>query len=330
MYAYALIIDIRMKEKKPFVANKNHFYIFFGLALVLFSIIMCLNVGYVARYVSTPFIYLFGSASYLVYIALNILGIRLIFVKKFLKIKINLYFIATIVLIVSGLMFLTHFMTVDKFDGYIALVNKENQSINFIEAFQKVITDAKYFSDTNFLSLFSHPFGAGLLGYALIALFNALFGIKNGGFIIAIILAVVALILYFLPLTLNLIGQSKPVTKKEENETVSDTSTPKQNQQKVHNIDVIKHASEIDPDDYHSEIMGAPNRSAAMSSPTFVQQDSGANNFTIGDNGMFVPARFRTDNGQHVQEEPLNTMNQVDFQNQNQEQPLIPDIILWI
>ena len=314
-----------MKEKKPFVANKNHFYIFFGLALVLFSIIMCLNVGYVARYVSTPFIYLFGSASYLVYIALNILGIRLIFVKKFLKIKINLYFIATIVLIVSGLMFLTHFMTVDKFDGYIALVNKENQSINFIEAFQKVITDAKYFSDTNFLSLFSHPFGAGLLGYVLIALFNALFGIKNGGFIIAIILAVVALILYFLPLTLNLIGQSKPVTKKEENETVSDTSSPKQNQQKVHNIDVVKHASEIDPDDYHSEIMGAPNRSAAMSSPTFVQQDSGANNFTIGDNGMFVPARFRTDNGQHVQEEPLNAMNQVDFQNQNQEQPLIPE-----
>ena len=313
-----------MKEKKPFVANKNHFYIFFGLALVLFSIIMVLNIGYVARYVSTPFTYALGSASYLLYIALNLLGIRLIFVKKFLKIKINLYFAATIVLIVSGLMFLTHFMSVDKFSGYIALTTEEGKSINFFEAFQKVIVDSRYYNDTNFLSLISHPFGAGLLGYVLVALFNALFGIKNGGFIIAIVLAVLALILYFLPLTLNLIGQSKPVTKKEEKETISDTSSPKQNQQKVHNIDVVKHASEIDPSDYHSEITGAPNRSAAMSSPTFVQQDSGANNFTIGDNGMFVPARFRTDNGQHGQEEPVNAMRQVDFPNQNQE-PAIPE-----
>ena len=317
-----------MKEKKPFVANKNHFYIFFGLTLVLFSIIMCLNIGFVARYVSTPFIYALGATSYLFYIALNILGIRLIFFKKFLKVKVNMIFIATTILIISGLMFLTHFMTKDAFGGaYVALASESGKSINFFEGFQKVIKDTEYYKNTNFLSLFSHPFAGGLLGYVLIALFNSLFGIANGGFIIAIVFAVLALVFYFLPLILSLIGQSKAPVKKEEKETVSDTTAQaKQNQQKVKNIDVVRHASEIDPDEYESEIMGAPNRSAAMSSPTFVSQDSGANNFTIGDNGMFVPARFRTDNGQHGQEEPVNAMRQVDFPSQEQAVEETPQV----
>ena len=192
-----------MKEKKPFVANKNHFYIFFGLALVLFSIIMCLNVGIVARYVSTPFIYALGAVSYLLYIALNLLGIRLIFVKKLLKAKVNLIFIATAILIISGLMFLSHFMTVNAFGGeYVALASESGKSINFFEAFQSVIKNTEYYKNTDFLSLFSHPFAGGLLGYVLIALFNSLFGIANGGFIIAIVFAVLAVIFYFLPLIL--------------------------------------------------------------------------------------------------------------------------------
>ena len=69
------------------------------------------------------------------------------------------------------------------------------------------------------------------------------------------------------------------------------------------NIDVVKHASEIDVDNYESEIMGVPKRSAAISSPTFISQDSGANNFTISDNGTFVRAKFVTDNGQHNQQQ---------------------------
>ena len=49
--------------------------------------------------------------------------------------------------------------------------------------------------------------------------------------------------------------------------------------------------------------MGVPKRSATMSAPTFVQQDSGANNFSISDNGLFVPARFvTTDSAQYPNE----------------------------
>ena len=60
-----------------------------------------------------------------------------------------------------------------------------------------------------------------------------------------------------------------------------------------------------------------------MSSPTFVQQDSGANNFSVSDNGMFVPARFVTgENGQHVAQEPLPS----ESEQTNNNQPMEEDV----
>ena len=76
-----------MANKKPFIANRNHFYIFTGIFLCLITLILCLNTGIVARYASTPFTYAFGSLAYLLYVAANILGLRLIFAKRFFKVK---------------------------------------------------------------------------------------------------------------------------------------------------------------------------------------------------------------------------------------------------
>ena len=306
-----------MKEKKPFVANKNHFYIFFGLFLCLFSIVLCLNNRYVARVLSTPFTYALGAVSYLIYIAFNLLGLRLIFVKKFVKIKLNVYILGTILLAVAGVMFFTHFVSIDSLDGkYIAFISDEEKgSVNFMETFNAVFDSVKGgYYNPEFLSLLSYPFAGGIAGYFLVGICNSLFGINNGGFIMAIIICGFALLLYFLPLILKLIGQSKQKedkSSKEDKETISDTSPQKTNQQKIKNIDVIKHASEIDPDNYESEIMGVPKRSATMSAPTFIQQDSGAANFSMADNGMFAPAKFITDNGQHNVEQPVNEIKEV-------------------
>ena len=300
-----------MKEKKPFVANKNHFYVFIGLFLCLFSAILILNTGIVARILSTPFTFVFGSLSYFLYLAVNVLGLRLIFVKKIVKIRFNSYFLASIILFVAVAMFFAHFVSAQSLDGkYLAFANnEENHAINFMEAYRSVFDNIQGgYSNVTSLMLFSHPFASGIIGYFLVAAFNSLFGISNGGLIFAIVVAVISLFIYFLPLILKLMGQNKEKktakAEDEERETVSDISPQKQNQQKVKNIDVVKHASEIDVDNYESEIMGVPKRSATMSSPTFIQQDSGANNFTISDNGMFVPAKFITDNGQYNQEVP--------------------------
>ena len=291
-----------MKEKKPFVANKNHFYVFGGLLFSLFSAILVLNTGIVARILSTPFTFVFGSLSYLIYLALFVLGLRMIFAKKMVKVRFNSYLLASIILFVAIAMFFAHFVANANFDGkYLALANNEEKhAINFMDAYRSVFDNIKGgYTAVPTLMLFSHPFASGIIGYFLVGAFNGLFGIANGGLIFAIVIAVIALFIYFLPLILKLMGQSKEKKSNkaddEERETISDISPQKQNQQRVKNIDV---------DNYESEIMGVPRRSATMSSPTFIQQDSGANNFTISDNGMFVPARFVTDNGQYNQEIP--------------------------
>ena len=316
-----------MKEKKPFVANKNHFYIFFGLFLCLFSVVLCLNTYIVARVLSTPFTYVFGSLSYLLYLAVNLLGLRLIFVKKFLKIRFNIYVLASLILFVAASMFYAHFVLVNNGQFVTLITDTGKGTTSFIEAYHNIYNfqtaNGETYWNITFLSLFSHPFASGIIGYCLVGACNALFGINNGGFIIAIVIAIVALLLYFLPLILKLVGQTKVKPEKnvkEKDETISDTTEQKQNQQKVKNIDVVKHASEIDPDNYESEIMGVPKRSATMSSPTFVQADSGANNFSISDNGMFAPAVFKTDNGQHNQDmQPVNAMQEVSLPAREQQ-----------
>ena len=310
-----------MKEKKPFVANRNHFYLFFGLFLCLSSIVLCLNTWIIARILSTPFTYAFGAVSYLIYLAMNLLGLRLIFIKKFLKIKINTYFFATILLLISMTMFFTHFIIINHLpkDSFIALSNEED-TLNFLETYHALFNETYWKSQ--FLSLFDSPFASGIIGYALIGASNALFGMKIGGLIIAIIVLFVALFIYFLPLILKVIGQNKEKalpTKKEEHETISDISSSKKSQQKIKNIDVVKHASEIDPDHYESEILGVPKRSAAISSPTFIQQDSAANNFAMGENGLFVPARFITDNGQYGK--PAEPVSQMRMASMNESAP---------
>ena len=301
-----------MKNKKPFVANKNHFYIFGGIMMCLVAVILCLNTGPVARYAAFPFVYAFGALSYALFIAIAALGLRFIFAKKFIKVKFNIYFFATLILLTAGFMFYAHFQSMFELQEgqYLALsTNTELKTLDFKEWYNSYFGD-KYFNfiDTPILGLLAAPYASGIVGYFLVALFNNLFNVPFGALIVAIILAVVALLLYFLPLILRSIGKEKEPKakeiKEEQEETVSDISMNKKAPQKVKNIDVIKQASQIDPDTYESEITGTPRRSAVISSPTFIQQDSGANNFGINENGTFAPARFRIDNGQHNQEQP--------------------------
>lgn len=317
-----------MKENKPFVANKNHFYFFFGIFLFFFSIILCLNNGVVGRALATPFTYVFGASAYVFYLFCNLLGLRLIFTKKFFKIKFNIYVIATILLLISALMLFTHFTVINEFsDQYVALNNNaEKGTINLFDAYSSVFDKVKenqggdYFKQ-GFLSLLSYPFGGGILGYLLVGAFNELFAINNGGFIAAIILLCFAILFYFMPLILRLISQSKQKDdkqKKEEKDTYSDVSAIKSSSIKIRNIDPVKHANEID-ENYQSEIIGQ-RKGVAMSAPTFIDKDSMAANFSITDNGMFEKARFVTDNGQNLEGKQEEKNPDQNFVSENIEQ----------
>ena len=302
-----------MANKKPFIVNKNHYFIFIGIFLCLITLILGLNIGIVARVLSTPFTYALGSIAYLLYVAIHLLGLRFIFVRKILKIRFNVYFFATLVLLIAGMICYTHFASLSypNVSGKFLAFTNSDKSENFLEVYNQMMfnqVNGGYWK-ANILGLISYPFAAGIAGYFLVALFNTIFNYPFGALIVAIVLTVLAFVLYFMPLILRSIGKDKekaPQAAKEEKETVSDISFAKKAPQKVKNIDVVKEAGKIDPDSYESEIMGMPRRSAPISAPTFIEQDSGANNFSINDNGTFVPARFVTDNGQHSQEQLMN------------------------
>jgi len=301
-----------MKEKKPFVANKNHFFIFIGLFLCLFALILCLNTSVVAHYVSTPIVFTFGALAYLFYIALILIGLRMIFAKKFIKIKIGVYFFGTLFIIVSGFMLYAHFVSIDYLNSgsFVALTtNNEINSVNFVDVYSDIFTNFQSrYNEIITLSPVMYPLGSGIIGYFLVALFNNIFGVSFGAVIVAIIFSVLGIFLYFLPLILRSIGKEKEKDTakpqaKVESETISDITQNKATPQKVKNIDVIKEASKIDPDSFESEIMGLPRRNPAISSPTFVEQSSNANNFTINENGSFKPAKFITESNKNGQQE---------------------------
>ena len=300
-----------MKEKKPFVANKNHFFIFIGLLLCLFALILCLNTSIGAHYVSTPFVFTFGSLAYALYILIILFGLRMIFAKKLFKIKIGVYFFGTLFLLVAGFMLYAHFVTLNELGGgkFVALsANEEIKSVNFLDVYNTIFNNFKAnYNENMTLSPVMYPLASGIIGYFLVGLFNNIFGVAFGALIVAIIFAVLGIFLYFLPLILRYIGKEKnkeaKAQVKEENETISDISPNKAAPQKVRNIDVIKEASKIDPDNYESEIMGLPRRNSSISSPTFVEQSSTAANFSISENGSFKPAKFVTESNKNGQQE---------------------------
>ena len=135
-----------MKEKKPFVANKNHFFIFIGLLLCLFALILCLNTSIGAHYVSTPFVFTFGSLAYALYILIILFGLRMIFAKKLFKIKIGVYFFGTLFLLVAGFMLYAHFVTLNELGGgkFVALsANEEIKSVNFLDVYNAIFNNFK-------------------------------------------------------------------------------------------------------------------------------------------------------------------------------------------
>ncbi|NLB48455.1 MAG: DUF87 domain-containing protein, partial [Erysipelotrichia bacterium] len=299
-----------MKEKKAFVANKNHFYIFFGLFLCLLSLILCLNTGVVARIISTPFTFAIGAFSYVFYLAINALGLRLMIFKKGFKIRLNNIFFATFIVLVALMIFYAHFASAFFYEGqstYVALSdNPTLDTINFATFYHNIFDSfAEGYLQTPSLSLFSlsHPFAAGYAGYFLLGFLNSFFKVNSGGLFFAVGLVVIAIFLYFTPYIFKAVRHKKVHKNKvkEVKETVSDIASNKKTIIKVKNINVVKGASKIDPERYESEVMGIPLRDANIASPTFIQQDSEAYNFSINQSGLFTKAKFLVDRGQRSQ-----------------------------
>ena len=208
-----------------------------GIFLSLFSVILFINVTAVPRVFTFVFAYLFGIASYLVYIAMYVIGMFLIFVNKRNKVKIPvLGIIAGIIFLLATIILVTHICSATSVSkhlivdyqtrGKIVFDGSAENSLNFASVYNKMFFHAESGAKFNYLTadtvnFFSNEFsvGCGLFGYLLLASGNALFNNAAGGLILAIILFVAAMLLFGLPIVVKVVKNHK---RKKANKPVEE------------------------------------------------------------------------------------------------------------
>ena len=202
------------ETKKKFKLEKKHFTFFGGITLCLLAVVLILNVGYPARAIAFPFIYLFGLGSYVFYLLVYAYGLYMFFKEKTLKIRFNSIFFGSIIIFISALMIAT------------LIVTKDNNIFRdtFSSSYKAVLTgidgignNSAYWK-AHFINLFrGNNFGGGLVGYAMVGFLNSLFKGTGGTWAIAIIVAVLGLFVVFFPYIYKAIkGEKKKASPKEK------------------------------------------------------------------------------------------------------------------
>ena len=202
------------ETKKKFKLQKKHFTFFGGITLCLSAVVLILNVGYPARAIAFPFIYLFGLGSYVFYLLIYAYGLYMFFKEKTLKIRFNSIFFGSIIIFISALMIAT------------LIVTKDNNIFKdtFSSSYKAVLTgidgignNSAYWK-AHFINLFrGNNFGGGLVGYAMVGFLNSLFKGTGGTWAIAIIVAVLGLFVVFFPYIYKAIkGDKKKASPKEK------------------------------------------------------------------------------------------------------------------
>ena len=202
------------ETKKKFKLEKKHFTFFGGITLCLLAVVLILNVGYPARAIAFPFIYLFGLGSYVFYLLVYAYGLYMFFKEKTLKIRFNSIFFGSIIIFISALMIAT------------LIVTKDNNIFKdtFSSSYKAVLTgidgigNSSAYWKAHFINLFrGNNFGGGLVGYAMVGFLNSLFKGTGGTWAIAIIVAVLGLFVVFFPYIYKAIkGEKKKASPKEK------------------------------------------------------------------------------------------------------------------
>ena len=228
--------------------SKRSFTFFGGIAFCLFSVVLILNVGYIARAIAFPFVFAFGLGSYAFYILIYAYGLFLFFREKGFKIRLNNYFFGALILFIGVLMLATLIVTSGMNIGLKDVVNGEGTqtAIGFkdfyINVFKSIdgVGEWKAYWDSHFINLFQgNKFGGGFVGYALVALCNT--GVKTTGtWVITIFVMLIGAFIIFAPSIIHLFtkNKGKKSAEKEEKGTVKQ-------EKRIQNYDSIKGANEV-------------------------------------------------------------------------------------
>ena len=291
-------------EKQLKEISNRKLKVVIGLFLSLFSIILFINVTAVPRIFTFGFAYLFGFASYLIYIILYLIGMYMVFVNKPIKMKIPLlYIFAGIIVVIAAIILSTHIAVANcKYDGLIVdyqvrakivFDGKATNSVNFASIYNNIFFHADGDKTTNFnyltadtINFFSNEFslGCGLFGYLLLASGNTLFNNAAGGLILAIILFVIAMLMFGLPILIRVIKThkrnkvSKPVEQDDEIDIEEDEEIRPNYQTNIN-----REPQKVEP------VKSEPYQANPNNEDSFFEEPNYGDNIS---NGMFVKPIF--------------------------------------
>ena len=269
-----------MANNKVKDIDNKYFSFFSGIALCLFSVVLILNVGYVARLFALPFLYLFGLGSFIIYILTYAYGLFLFFKEKRANVKFNHIAVGIIVIFISALMIST--LIVLSKDDPLRLndfANRYKDVINNVDV-NKQGTFNGYWS-AKFINVFSgNKFGGGFIGYFLVALFS-FNGAKASAWFFSILILLIGAFIIFYPQIKKILGINK--TKKVAEEKPERSVSINKNSYRVENYDAIATANRIDNNEEKVERVQEsplPYPNNNQINPSLTQPFSGNSNFT--------------------------------------------------
>ena len=222
------------KTKKPLSSK----YICFlgGVALCLFSVILIMNIGTIARVFSFVSFFLFGIGQYFIYFYLYFLGFYLIIKDKGFKYKHKIKGFAWVLFFIGLIIFISALIA--NINGYnfifIGSSDPDNLVYNFSDYFIGKLNDLNPvggYLNSDFIYMFdpSNSYAGGYLGLLLTSIINQYLG-ESFTFIISISLMLIALAILIVPIIIKL--------SKKGNDKRKDISVKVNNDVNIFNTEV--------------------------------------------------------------------------------------------
>ena len=265
------------KVSKP-ISNRL-FSIFGGIALILLSLILILNMVIIARAMTLPFFYVLGLSSYLLFGYVLIQGASLIFRQKMIPLKFSIQFVGVILSVISINLLLTSFYR----PGYT------------ISTYGDFIGSLDYLNYPKFLNLFEQPIGGGFLGIVLFEVLNNV--AQPVPYIIGILVFLIGLAFIFMNPILGLVGahQGKPKEKKKKaapKKVVEDEEEDEIIVTRDTTAHVIRGASMVDENPIKEDPLPPTPQPAPIPLTQSDMNPVGSDVSFRGNEGVFTPAHF--------------------------------------
>ena len=182
------------KENPQHKITKKHLKILFGIILILFSVFVLLNFGFISTAIVYAMVFLFGNLYFLPFVLLVYCGGTLIFKPIFKKVSKKVFVILGSIFLILAILMALCFTISIPVEGANPITFEQLNFSNFNDLFMKEIEGIYQFNTP--IPVFKVNYGGGFIGYFLVASINTILTSHIGTICLVAALFVLALIFY--------------------------------------------------------------------------------------------------------------------------------------